>query len=157
MAKRLTMAQVAKAIESLRIDVKGLNVKFGGLSNEVGELRGEVGGLRGEVGGLRGEVKGLHGEVGNLCGEVGGLRNEVADLRGEVKGIHGEFNEFKQDVHRFEDNMIGKFSNLQSSVDTYLKRTEAWHDEQVILKSRHNRLSDVLVGKGIVTKEEILL
>lgn len=129
MANRLTMPQIAKSLKSLRTDVNGLKIDIRGIKFDIHGLKTDVGNFKKDVGGLKIDVN--------------GLKIEMVDLR--------------QDVHRFEDNMTGKFFTFQSSVDTYLKRTEAWHDEQVILKSRHDRLSDVLVGKGVVTKEEILL
>ncbi len=109
-------------------------------------------------------IESIRTDIKCLHVKFGGLSSEVGQLRGEVKGLHVEVGGLRQDLQRFENTMTGnfakfddKFSNLQSSVDRYFKRTEAWHDEQVILKSRHDRLSDVLVGKGVVTKEEILL
>ena len=49
------------------------------------------------------------------------------------------------------------FSDLQTSVDRYLKFTEAWHQELVILKHRQDRLTQALVNKGVITEQEIAL
>ncbi|MEK7537370.1 MAG: hypothetical protein AAB619_00145 [Patescibacteria group bacterium] len=49
------------------------------------------------------------------------------------------------------------FSELQSSVDRYLQFTEAWHQELVILKSRQDRLAQVLINKGVVSEKEVAL
>lgn len=65
-----------------------------------------------------------------------------------------------------EDRMVTKddftqlkssFSDLQASVDRYLKFTEAWHQELTILKSRQDRLTQVLIGKGLVSEKEVAL
>ena len=65
-----------------------------------------------------------------------------------------------------EDRMVTKddfaelkssFSDLQTSVDRYLTFTEAWHQELTILRSRQDRLAQVLVDKGIVSEKEIAL
>lgn len=61
----------------------------------------------------------------------------------------------KGDLLNLEERLEGKFSNLQSSVDRYLQRTETWYQEQVLLKARHDRLSTALVDNGVVTDQEI--
>lgn len=58
----------------------------------------------------------------------------------------------KQDLADLEDRVVGKFSDLQMSVDRYLKFTETWHQELRILKGRQDRLAEVLVNKGVVTE-----
>ncbi len=72
----------------------------------------------------------------------------------------------KADLVAMGDRMVTKsdfaelkssFSDLQASVDRYLKFTEAWHQELTILKSRQDRLTQVLVDKGIVSEKEIAL
>lgn len=44
---------------------------------------------------------------------------------------------------------------LTNSVDRYLKRSEDWHQEFVILKAQHDRLHKQLVVKGIVSESEL--
>ncbi|MEK7637246.1 MAG: hypothetical protein AAB402_02550 [Patescibacteria group bacterium] len=63
----------------------------------------------------------------------------------------------KKDVMAIEERVTDKFSDLQSSVDRYLKFTEAWHQELTILKSRQDRLAQVLIDKGVVSEKEIAL
>lgn len=62
-----------------------------------------------------------------------------------------------KDMAGLEERITEKFSDLQSSVDRYLKFTEAWHQELTILKSRQDRLTQVLIGKGIVSEKEVAL
>jgi hypothetical protein len=63
----------------------------------------------------------------------------------------------KHDLDDLEVRVIEKFSDLQTSVDRYLKFTEAWHQELTILKSRQDRLTQVLVDKGVVSQQEVAL
>ena len=49
------------------------------------------------------------------------------------------------------------FSDLQTSVDRYLKFTEAWHQELTILRNRQDRLTQVLIDKGVVSPQEVAL
>lgn len=63
----------------------------------------------------------------------------------------------KEDLTDSEDRVVGKYSDLQASVDRYLKFTEAWHQELTILKSRQDRLTQVLVDKGVVSQQEVAL
>lgn len=84
----------------------------------------------------------------------------MKELKASIDGLTIEVHELRFDFGSLRNSFVhlgSRFSSLQSSVDQYLKRTESWHDEQVILKARHDRLSDSLVKKGIVTKEETLL
>lgn len=84
----------------------------------------------------------------------------MKELKASIDGLTTEVHELRSDFGSLRNGFVhlsSRFSGLQSSVDQYLKRTESWHDEQVILKARHDRLSDSLVKKGIVTKEETLL
>lgn len=63
----------------------------------------------------------------------------------------------KQDLFGLEHRMRDDFSQLQTSVDTYLKRTEVWHDEHIVLKARHDKLAKKLVEKQIVTEQDLAL
>ena len=76
-----------------------------------------------------------------------GLRNEVKTEIGDVR----------QDLGRIEKSMNTNFSDLQSSVDRYLKFTQTWHQEFTILRARHNRLENALTTKGIVSEKDIRL
>lgn len=95
-----------------------------------------------------------------LKSSIDGLKVEVRELRSDFRRLEDKFDDLEYRFDGFEDkfdSQNNRFSNLQSSIDQYLKRTESWHDEQVILRARHDRLSDSLVKKGIVTREETLL
>lgn len=63
----------------------------------------------------------------------------------------------KEDLTDLKEQMLTRFSDVQSSVDRYLKFTETWHQELTILKGRQDRLSQVLISKGIVSEQEIAL
>lgn len=67
----------------------------------------------------------------------------------------------KQDVAEAvtgsEERIVSKFSDLQASVDRYLKFTEAWHQELTILKGRQDKLARVLIDKGLVSEKELAL
>lgn len=58
-------------------------------------------------------------------------------------------------VQRASDSLREDFADLQSSVDSYLKRTLDWHQEYEVLRAQHNRLRAVLIEKGIATEEEL--
>ena len=60
----------------------------------------------------------------------------------------------KKELVAVEERLTNKFSELQTSVDRYLKRTEVWHDEFNVLRARYDRLIHVLDQKGIVREEE---
>ncbi|MBI2984085.1 MAG: hypothetical protein HYY50_00445 [Candidatus Kerfeldbacteria bacterium] len=92
---------------------------------------------------LKASIEEVKGQIRGLDLRVQGVELEVKDLRQEMR-------------HGFHD-VDQKFSSLQSSVDRYFRKTESWHDEQVILKARHDRLSTPLIDRGILTKEETLL
>lgn len=76
-----------------------------------------------------------------------------------VKTLQGFKLELRAELATKSDftELKSSFSDLQTSVDRYLKFTEAWHQELTILKSRQDRLAQVLVDKGIVSEKEIAL
>lgn len=43
----------------------------------------------------------------------------------------------------------------QKSVDDYVKTTKNWYEEFLFLKARYDRVSEILVRKGIATQEEL--
>ncbi|MBI4426827.1 MAG: hypothetical protein HY567_04590 [Candidatus Kerfeldbacteria bacterium] len=105
-------------------------------------------------------MKELAASIGGLKVEVRELRSDFRRFEGKFDGLEEKFDGLENKFDSLEDKFDGqnnRFSNLQSSIDEYLKRTESWHDEQVILKARHDRLSDSLVKRGIISKEETLL
>jgi uncharacterized protein YoxC len=102
---------------------------------------------------LKASIDGLHVKFQGLNSRVQRLQIKIQGLQTDVQELRGDFSRLEIKV----DGLGNSFSNLQTSVDQYLKRTEIWHDEQVIVRARHDRLSDALVQKGIVTKEETLL
>ena len=60
----------------------------------------------------------------------------------------------KEDIHQLSAQMQVSFSDLQSSVDRYLKRTEAWHDECDVLEARFKQVVNLLDQRGIIKEEE---
>lgn len=46
----------------------------------------------------------------------------------------------REDLEAMEARLEVKFDAAFSNLDTYLKRSELWHDEQVILRASHQRL-----------------
>jgi hypothetical protein len=63
----------------------------------------------------------------------------------------------KKDIDLLSSQIHESFSDLQTSVDTYLKRTEDWHQEFAVLNARHKRLTEVLTKKGFVSEDELSL
>ncbi|MBI4426616.1 MAG: hypothetical protein HY567_03480 [Candidatus Kerfeldbacteria bacterium] len=63
----------------------------------------------------------------------------------------------KEDVHDLSTQIHASFSNLQSSVDRYLHRTEGWHQEFSVLKGKHEKLSGALIKKGLINEKDTLL
>ena len=76
------------------------------------------------------------------------------------KGLYEEFAtklDLRDGLNEVRSEIRRDIATLQSSVDTYLKKTETWHDEFIVLKARHDRLSGVLVEKRIVDEDELAL
>lgn len=89
------------------------------------------------------------------------LKIELKDLK---QGLHTAFAGFRGEMRQETAELKGQFSalaamfsSLQSSVDHYLKLGQDWRQEHIILKARHDRLSDALTTKGVVSKDEISL
>jgi len=57
-------------------------------------------------------------------------------------------------LSQLEEKLGGKISELTSSIDRYLKRTEEWHDEFNVLKARYEKLVHALDRKGVILEEE---
>ena len=83
--------------------------------------------------------------------DVAQVKDEVVQVKAEVTAVEDRLT---NKIAAAEEGLTGKFSNLQASVDRYLKRTESWHDEFRVLKARHDRLIHILDQKGIVREEE---
>ncbi len=106
--------------------------------------------LKASIDGIQFEVKGLRADFGQMKTDLGIMQTDLGLMKNDMGQMQAGLN-------RVENTMNTNFSNLQSSVDRYLKRTETWHEEHIILKARHDRLSNALIDKKIVTKEETLL
>lgn len=48
-----------------------------------------------------------------------------------------------------------RLSTLTASVDRFGKRQSVDHDEFVVLRARYERMADVLVHKGVTTRQEL--
>lgn len=89
-----------------------------------------------------------------------GIKVELVDIKDrmatkvDLVSLEGRI---KQELGDLEEKMVSKYSDLQMSVDRYLKFTETWHQELTILKGRQDRLSQVLIGKGIVSEKDLAL
>lgn len=73
--------------------------------------------------------------------------------KGDVGIVQEDLREVKEDVRQVQHSM----DSLHTSVDTYLKRTEDWHQEFSVLKARYDKLADTLTKKGFVKEEELAL
>lgn len=75
---------------------------------------------------------------------------------------------FKAFMGSFEEGLAQKFTTkedlaqidhkidrLTNNLDKYLKRTEDWSVELKVLRSRYDRLVDVLTEKHIVSEDEL--
>lgn len=117
------------------------------------------------------DLKGLatKADIGRLGGQIGTLEGRMGTFEGRMDTLEVQM-ATKDDIHWLEASMAAKedidqlatqmhasFSNLQSSVDRYLKRTEGWYQEFTVLKGKHDKLSGVLVQKGVVTEKDTLL
>ncbi len=63
----------------------------------------------------------------------------------------------RHDTKRLDDRidkLQASVADLHSSIDRYLKRTETWHDEFMVLQARYDRLVHLLDQKGLVREEE---
>lgn len=76
----------------------------------------------------------------------------------------------KRDLHRLHGDLREEFAlkvDLKQlgrqidehtrTVDHYLKKTQDWKQEQDILRGRLNRITEILVEKGVATEEELSL
>lgn len=63
----------------------------------------------------------------------------------------------QEEVQKANDAVRSDFAQLQSSVDSYLKQTQDWRQEFVVLRAQHNRLRKVLIEKGLATEEELVV
>lgn len=64
-----------------------------------------------------------------------------------------EFRSVRQDLTELREQI----RLLTTTMDGYVKRTDDWYQEFVILKARHDRLHQVLVEKGVVSDDELTL
>lgn len=82
---------------------------------------------------------------------------DITKLAKALQPVFATKQDVKDAVTESEERVVGKFSDLQSSVDRYLRFTETWHQELTILKSRQDRLTQVLIDKGLVSEKEVAL
>ena len=86
------------------------------------------------------------------------LRQELRGFADRLsKEIIGSEARVTRRIDRVDSGMHESFSELQGSVDTYLKRSEGWHQEFAVLKARHDKLATLLMKKGMVSEEELAL
>ncbi len=83
--------------------------------------------------------------------DIEGISSAVAE---KLRGVMVTKQDLADGLAAVESSLTDKFSELQTSVDRYLKRTETWHDEFNVLKARYDRLIHVLDEKGLVREEE---
>lgn len=63
----------------------------------------------------------------------------------------------KEDLAGLETRLPTRkqIEDLSTTTDTYLKKTETWHDEQEVLRASHARVKKVLIKKGIASEHEL--
>jgi len=67
--------------------------------------------------------------------------------KGQIKELDGR-------LEQLEGRLGTRISDLTSSVDRYLKRTEEWRDEHNVLQARFDRVVHLLEEKGILKEED---
>lgn len=85
-----------------------------------------------------------------------GLRGMEAGLDG-VRRYVWDKTVTKDDLARLEARLPTRqqIVDLSTTTDTYLKKTETWHDEQEVLRASHARVKKVLIKKGIASEHEL--
>lgn len=70
--------------------------------------------------------------------------------KGDIGVIKEDLKEIKADTAETK----ALVNSLHISVDTYLKRTETWHDELEVLQARFKQVVHLLDQKGIIKEED---
>lgn len=76
-------------------------------------------------------------------------KTELVSLREQVKLDTQDI------VHKATQTLRSDFSELQTSVDKYTKRTEDWHQEHFSLRNRVGRLEKTLIRKHVISDEDL--
>ena len=71
--------------------------------------------------------------------------------RVEVQSLHKDVRSIRNDL----DQLTDEVKKLVTTLDGYVKRTETWHQEQIVLRLRIERLERVLVQKNLVSHTEL--
>lgn len=71
--------------------------------------------------------------------------------RVEVQELHKDVRSIRNDL----DQLTDEVKKLVTTLDGYVKRTETWHQEQIVLRLRIERLERVLVQKNLVSHTEL--
>ncbi|MDP2685359.1 MAG: hypothetical protein Q8P20_10100 [bacterium] len=73
------------------------------------------------------------------------LKTLVDFIRSEIQEtVRNEIKPIREDIHE-----------LQKTVDTYIKQTQDWHQEFIVVKARYDKMKEVIVRKGIATEKEL--
>jgi len=86
----------------------------------------------------------------------------LKDLRKESKKDNENLARiFKTELdERFEKEvkpLHKKFDQLINTLDQYIKRTEEWREESMVVGAQVKRMRKVLIEKGIATEKELSL
>ena len=79
------------------------------------------------------------------------FRHELTDHRAETAGLKEEFQTLKG---QFSELKV-QFSAVTSSLDLYLRRTQAWWQESQVFTHQHQRLTKALLTKNIITEKDL--
>jgi hypothetical protein len=125
---------------------KTLDKRFDGVRREVkDDLNEGLAGLQRE---FKNDNDDLRKEVQSDLGR--GLEGLAAIFSKEVKRLDGR-------IDRLERKFDQKFDKLISTLDEYIKKVEAWHEDSRVLAARLERVQRILIEKGIATEKELSL
>lgn len=74
-----------------------------------------------------------------------------------MANLHVDLQKFatKEELEAVENRLGHRFDDIAGKIDTYLKRTEDWYQEQIVLRHRVGRLETTLVRKNILGQDDI--
>ncbi len=88
-------------------------------------------------------------------------RLTMKELSVSIQRLGLEIQYLRRDFVRLENSLNAKFDTkidgLYSLMDHYVKRTEDWRQEHIILKGRHDRVTNTLIQKNVITEQEVQL
>ena len=70
------------------------------------------------------------------------------------QGLRQEFAS-KDDIRRVHSELGATLESLTRSIDRYVKVTESWHQEQLALRAKVDRLSRALLVRGVLRERDL--